>query len=260
MFVDAHVHVGPWVLPGLEILSRSLTDAVDAALVEGLGGMAVTRSDGGNNDDLRRAIADERRIALWFVPWIRPNTDEAVRLLEADGPRVAALKLHPSIDRTPPTDPGYDSLFALAETADLPVLIHTGRWQEVAGFELALQRSIAHPNVRIILAHAGGNDFGLRRRCADRLLELELEKVWLDLTGIGMPLFTRTLVDLLGPDRFLFGSDYPLGHPRVQLAHITAMGLDPEAKAKILGGTAQALFGLPSTPPARGQEDEAGLC
>lgn len=252
MLIDAHVHIGPWRLPGLEILSRTLDDAVESAQAEGIGGLAVTRSDGGDNETLGAQVAAERRVDLWLVPWIRPGSDDAARALRAGAPRPAALKLHPSLDRTPPTDPGYDDAFTAAEERKIPLLIHTGRWREVAGFELALERARRHRTARIILAHAGGNEFGLRRACVDRVLELGLDNLWLDLTGLGMPLFTRTLVDALGPTRFLFGSDYPLGHPRVQIAHITAMGLEPEAEAAILGGNAQALLGAPTN------QDEAG--
>jgi len=252
VLLDAHVHIGPWRLPGLEILSSTLDDAVRAALKESIGGLAVTISDGGDNDQLRSQVADEGRVDLWYVPWIRPGTREAERLLTAEGARVAALKIHPSLDRTPPTDSGYDRTLDVAEEADLPVLVHTGRWQQVAGFELVLARAVERPAVRFIMAHAGGNEFGLRDRCCSRLVELQLDNVWLDLTGLGMPLYTRTLVERLGAERFLFGSDFPLGHPRVQLAHVTAMELPPEQEEAILGRTARALLGTPSNRSSGG--------
>jgi len=247
IMIDAHVHVGPWVLEGLEGLSCDLGEAVSAALVEGIGGLAVTRSDGGDNRALRRAVEKEARARLWFVPWIRPgHIGEAQELLEEPGPRVAGLKIHPSIDRTPISDRGYDDVMALSTKRGLPIIIHTGRWQEVAGFELALERARQNPDARFIFAHAGGNDFGLRSRCCARLLELGLDNVWLDLTGLGMPLLTRKLVKRLGAKRFIFGSDFPLGHPRVQVAHITAMDLDREDTEAILGRTAETLLGPPS--------------
>jgi hypothetical protein len=246
MPLDAHVHVGPWRLQGLEALSPTLDDAVGAALRESISGVAVTISDGGDNGDLRARLAEEERVDLWFVPWIRPGTREAEELIAASGPRVAAIKLHPSVDRTPVTDAAYDRALDAAGEAGVPVLVHTGRWQEVAGFEHALRRALERPGLRVILAHAGGNDFLLRRRCCDRVAELGVTNVWLDLTGLGMPLTTRTLVDRLGHGRFLFGSDYPLGHPRVQLAHVTAMDLPAAQEAAILGETAAALLGPPS--------------
>jgi hypothetical protein len=208
--------------------------------------MLVTRSDAGDNAALRAAVAREQRVALWYAPWARPATDDAEQSLGREGPRVAALKIHPSIDRTAIADRGYDRVFELAAERDLPVIVHTGRWQEVAGFEMALARARAFPLARVVLAHAGGNDFALRLRCADRIAELGIDNVWLDLTGIGMPMLTRRLVERLGHERFLFGSDFPLGHPRVQIAHITAMEL-PEAETRaILGETALGLLGPPS--------------
>jgi predicted TIM-barrel fold metal-dependent hydrolase len=251
VLIDAHVHVGPWLLPGLEVLSSTLDDVVDASLRESIEGVATTISDGGSNVELRARVADEDRVDLWFVPWIKPETREAEILLESSGPRVAALKLHPSIDKTPPTAAGYDRVFDVAAEATLPVLIHTGRWQEVAGFELVIERALQHSEVPFVMAHAGGNEFGLRARCCERLIELELNNVWLDLTGLGMPIFTRTLVEKLGYERFLFGSDFPLGHPRVQMAHITAMDLPASHQAAILGGTARSILGPPSNRPGQ---------
>lgn len=249
VLIDAHVHVGPWLIPDLEVLSSTFDDVVDATLRESIDGVVATISDGGCNEELRARIADEDRIDLWYVPWIKPATADTEKLVESDGPRVAALKLHPSIDRTPPTARGYDRVLDVAAEADLPVLVHTGRWQEVAGFEHVIERALERPNVRFIMAHAGGNEFGLRARCCARLIELELDNVWLDLTGLGMPIFTRTLVDQLGHERFLFGSDFPLGHPRVQLAHITAMDLPAPQQSAILGETARSILGQPSNRP-----------
>ena len=250
VILDAHVHVGPWLLPGLDGLTCTLGEAVEAALAESIEGMAVTRSDGGSNEELRRQVEDEGRLDLWYLPWARPGTDDGDRALGSEGPSVAALKIHPSVDRTPIDDPGYDRAFAAAAEADVPVVVHTGRWQEVAGFDMALTRAAKLPELRLILAHAGGNDFGLRQRCAARIEELGLGNVWLDLTGLGMPLLTRRLVERLGAERFLFGSDFPLGHPRVQIAHVTAMDLGEDRTAAVLGGNARSLLGPPSN--ARG--------
>ena len=77
MAVDAHAHVGPWKLAGLEGLSCTLDEAVGAALVESLDGLLVTRSDGGDNEALRKAVGEETRIDLWFAPWIKPGTKDA---------------------------------------------------------------------------------------------------------------------------------------------------------------------------------------
>ena len=51
-------------------------------------------------------------------------------------------------------------------------------------------------------------------------------------------------VNLVGPDKVLFGTDYPLISHKRLLAQVETQTLDPETKAAILGGNAQRLLGL----------------
>jgi aminocarboxymuconate-semialdehyde decarboxylase len=54
----------------------------------------------------------------------------------------------------------------------------------------------------------------------------------------------RALVEYVGPDHVLLGSDYPfdMGDTR-HVEAVRALGLDPEAEAAILAGNAERLLG-----------------
>ena len=52
------------------------------------------------------------------------------------------------------------------------------------------------------------------------------------------------LVDGVGVDRVLFGSDMPLMGPRTQIGKIITARISDEAKQKILGGNAGRLLGI----------------
>ncbi len=52
------------------------------------------------------------------------------------------------------------------------------------------------------------------------------------------------LVDGVGVDRVLFGSDMPLMDPRSQIGKIITARISDEAKQKILGGNAGRLLGI----------------
>ena len=52
------------------------------------------------------------------------------------------------------------------------------------------------------------------------------------------------LVDGVGADRVLFGSDMPLMDPRSQIGKIITARISDEAKQKILGGNAGRLLGI----------------
>ncbi len=64
--------------------------------------------------------------------------------------------------------------------------------------------------------------------------------------------YVHRLVDLFGPDRLLFGSDWPVcllaaGYGRVvELAERTLAGLPGEA---VFGGNARRVYRLPGPPP-----------
>jgi hypothetical protein len=50
-------------------------------------------------------------------------------------------------------------------------------------------------------------------------------------------------VDELGAGRVIFGSDFPLGHPRMYLGVVDALKLDGDQRAGILGGNILRLLG-----------------
>jgi aminocarboxymuconate-semialdehyde decarboxylase len=54
----------------------------------------------------------------------------------------------------------------------------------------------------------------------------------------------RALVDFLGAERIMFGSDYPLWDPARRLRALAAADLEPETDALIRDGTTRALFGI----------------
>jgi aminocarboxymuconate-semialdehyde decarboxylase len=74
-----------------------------------------------------------------------------------------------------------------------------------------------------------------------------------DTAFFGAPHGLRSSVEFFGADHVLFGSDMPLGGPRVipdTVADIRAAGLSPEDEAKVLRGNAERVLGL-RAPAAR---------
>jgi predicted TIM-barrel fold metal-dependent hydrolase len=100
-----------------------------------------------------------------------------------------------------------------------------------------------HTGVTAILAHLGG---GLPfyahmpevRAAFDRLYVDTAAAPWLYDSAV-----LRVVVDLIGHERLLFGSDFPLRHPRRDVRWLRAAGLERDELAAVLGGNASALFG-----------------
>lgn len=56
------------------------------------------------------------------------------------------------------------------------------------------------------------------------------------------PAIYKVAIEIVGPGKMLFGSDWPLLAPQRVMEHIKAAGLDRAELNAILGGNAQRLF------------------
>ncbi|MDX6533067.1 MAG: uncharacterized protein QOJ13_3723 [Gaiellales bacterium] len=177
-----------------------------------------------------------------FVPFCRldPAEDpirEAERCLAAG---AKGIKLHPRAQAFGLVAGGVPDIFALAEQANVPILIHAGRGlPPTFGAELV---SIAqrHPGARLILAHLGVTDQGVLAEGLRGHPGAVYDTSWLNPTDM-LGLFAR-----VPAERVVFGSDPPYGRTLVGLYLIlrvaASLGLDGEMVRDILGRTTQDLI------------------
>jgi predicted TIM-barrel fold metal-dependent hydrolase len=155
------------------------------------------------------------------------------------------LKIHPSLARRRVTDDGYRPALELAEELGLVVLVHCGRWTEIAGFAHAVEAAARHPRARFLLAHAGGDTPPNATGAARAVKEGGLENVWFEFSGLREYWVVERNVALLGAGRYLMGSDFPLAHPLMYVGAVRGMALSDAERRAILGDNARALFGAP---------------
>lgn len=102
-----------------------------------------------------------------------------------------------------------------------------------------------HPEVTIVAAHLGG---GLPLYAhMPEVAELCRGSLYFDTAAVPFlyrPSVYRAVVDAVGSDRLLFGSDHPLLRAPRYLETIRGLGLGAEAERAILGGNAVRLLGL----------------
>jgi aminocarboxymuconate-semialdehyde decarboxylase len=119
-----------------------------------------------------------------------------------------------------------------------------------------------HPELKLVVAHAGSllpqlagridyeaardpNGYGALSGPPGehlRLLYTDCVCVW--------PPALRSAVELLGPDRVMFGSDYPFWEPERSVATLDEAGFDDDVTERLRHATARRLFSL--DPPAAG--------
>jgi predicted TIM-barrel fold metal-dependent hydrolase len=254
--IDAHTHLG------LDEDGRSLTLAQLLAQLDAA--------------DVRRAcvfpLHDPDRHPSYRVPndrvlgWAGESDGRLVpfcRLDPAEDPVAEAerclaagargIKLHPRAQAFQFDGEEMDRVFALAEAAAVPILIHAGRGLPPLAEGLA-DLALRHPGATLILAHGAICDQGI---LTTKLAEHPA--VLYDISCF-FPLDVIELYARVPAERIVFASDPPYGMPATTLYLALRLaqqaGLDEAATRAMLGGTMAALIdgdGLPAvTPPRRG--------
>ncbi len=103
---------------------------------------------------------------------------------------------------------------------------------------------INFPDLKLIFAHWGGGlpFYGLMPEVGDAL-----SNVYFDTAAtpfLYKPQIFKQVADIVGADKILFGSDYPLLSPKLIIDQLDSVDLSQEDKTKILGGNAQKLLSI----------------
>jgi len=147
---------------------------------------------------------------------------------------------------------GYQTLIECCRSAGGVLLVHANEpighvYPGKAPFGLDFYYEIARraQGMPLILAHWGGGlgFYGLLKK---EVLEV-LAQVYFDTAAspyLYRPEIYGEMVRIVGQDKILFGSDYPLLPPGRYLREIAAAGISDAAVQAIVGGNAARLFGI----------------
>jgi predicted TIM-barrel fold metal-dependent hydrolase len=247
--IDAHTHLG------LDEDGRSLTleqllqqlDAADArrACVFPLHDPERHPSYRLPND---RVLAWAGESEGRLVPFCRLDpaedpVDEAERCLNAG---ARGIKLHPRAQEFVFDGPEMDGVFALAQEAGVPILIHAGRGLPPLADGLA-DVALRYPGAALILAHGAICDQGI---LTTRLAEHPA--VLYDISCF-FPLDVIELFARVPAERIVFASDPPYGMPATTLYLALRLArqarLDEQTTKAVLGATMASLIDGHGLPP-----------
>jgi aminocarboxymuconate-semialdehyde decarboxylase len=236
------------------------------------------------NDALTALVRSgpERVSALGAVPLQDPAAAASELEQLMAGGVLSGVEVAASVRGTYLGDESFEVFWAAAESTGAVVFIHpTTRgfgasaladyylWNSVGNpLETAVTAAHMamagvlerHPRLRVLLAHGGGALLALRGRLRHahgfqpearaRLsepVEDSLRRFHYDTITHDAGLL-RALVDYVGPERVVAGSDYPFDMADAAFAEtVRACGLDPAAERAVLAGNAERLLGISQT-------------
>lgn len=237
--IDVHGHIGRinFTIPNIGL----------DALVAGMDRSGVTRvivshmrcmsgdCAWGNAEVLKAMREYSGRILGYLSFW--PSDAQAVAA-EVEKYRSAGftgLKLHDA-NGFAYDNPAYEPAYEYANARRLPVLFHT--WGGENEFKQIRAISRKYPELSLLLTHVGSmNEAGyiqIARDCANVHLELALSRSPRGLVA--------RLVEALGADNVIWGSDVYFMDQASQLGKVAAACISEEDKLKILSGNARKIL------------------
>ncbi len=176
--------------------------------------------------ELVRQINEAGVEAYAFACWHQDAEDPASEVEFAIKNGMRGFKIHPDIQGCSIDDSRFFELYRLCEANRLTVYFHMGdnrpqyRFSEARKLLNVIER---YPDLRIGAAHLGGYN-----AWQDSHLLRGLPNVWYDTSSslfVTGPEKAAELVRMLGTDRCMFGTDYPVTTADAEIPRFMAMGL-----------------------------------
>lgn len=245
--VDAHAHWGPWffsmetgpITLNLDLLDRFGIHTQVVSAIE-----AITYDAVSGNAALERQLDEVDDDRLRGFVTVDPRDLDAARtdLTRLRRPRWVGVKIHTHYSATPIASDAMRAAIELATEFDLPVLVHT--WgPDVVDLADTAEKV---PGSRVLAGHMGAGAWRLVPEAARRSDRIWFEPCWSQPEAGRV----RWVVDQVGADRVVFGSDATLIDPSVTLGAVAAADLTPDEAAAVLAGNARTLLGLDIGQPA----------
>jgi predicted TIM-barrel fold metal-dependent hydrolase len=239
----------------------------------GVARAALIASVPGDESSVASAIARHRtRLVGFFM--LDPTRDDAVdRVGRALDAGLRGICLFPAMQRYALADERVAAIFATAAAhpARPAIFVHCGVLSVGVRKKLGLASpfdirfgnpldlhavALRHPGVPIIVPHFGAGLFRealmLADLCPNVHFDTSSSNGWIRyIPGLTLPQVFRTALEVVGPERLLFGSDssfFPRGWNKDvfdrQLLALDDIGADAATRAAILGGNFERIFPL----------------
>ena len=246
MIIDAHTHLplGGWTselgveLPGEVLIEGMRANGIDKAVILAANGWY------GPSWDVNDTYAS---VAARFPDILYPWATVSPYYLPLEG-EAEVLELHRAVTelgmcglKMLESMPGYmDMVMEELARLGIPVLFHCGTPPWTTPLQIA-NLARRYRTVTVILGHGGVEEFWSDALLAAR----QLDNVWLETSRVSFHGLQK-MVDTLGPERIVFGSDSATRHHTMRycIERVKALRISDQAREAILGGNMARLLGL----------------
>lgn len=194
------------------------------------------------NDFISRACSEWSGL-IGLAAMHQDFEDPETELVRARELGLLGIKLHPDTQRVNMDDPRLMHVYEICERMGMVLLVHCGDYR----YDFSHPRRMKHilhefPQLKVCAAHFGGWSV------QDLALEyLEDESCFVDVSSsmryLG-PRRSRELCEIYGEDRVMFGSDFPMWNPAVELEKFRALGFSPSESEKMCWHNAERWLGI----------------
>jgi predicted TIM-barrel fold metal-dependent hydrolase len=239
--IDGHTHIGKWS----EVFLNYSTNAKDAVKVMkkyNIDSAVAMPANNTSNEELLNQINSQNEFKFYFCAWINPEDENLDNFLDKNLDSVKFFKVHPSFQRKRITDDSFRKYLEIAIERKIPVIVHCGRWQEMASYTFPIEIAKKYSGLKIILAHLGGDQPNLCINAAREIKESNLKNVYLGTESVREFYFVEQVVKIAGPEKVIFGSDYNLCLPATYIPIIEALDISDSEKEMIFSGNILSLI------------------
>ncbi|MBN1632961.1 MAG: amidohydrolase family protein [Ignavibacteria bacterium] len=239
--IDGHTHIGKWTEVFLNY-STDVKDAVRMMKKYNIDSAVAMPANDTTNEELLNQINEQNDYKFYFCAWINPDDKYLDNFIDNNLNLIRFFKVHPSFLKKRITDDSFKKYLQIAIDNKIPVIVHCGRWQEMASYKFPIETAKKYPELKIILAHLGGDQPNLCINAAQEIKESNLKNVFLGTESVREFYFVERVVKIAGAEKVIFGSDYNLCLPATFIPIIESLNNSNSEKEMIFSGNILSLI------------------
>ena len=209
---DIHVHLGNSSIISQKLVVKDIKNFRRKYNIDNMMLFTLDRNIDKNN---KKIIELSKKFEyIHGLYWIQKNRiKEDVKILEKElGNGLVGVKFHGVFEKQKVSAKIYEPIMKVLDKKNAILLIHCGRFKDGSplsnsSFIHALTVAKKFQNIKVILAHMGGNDTSVVRKALEAAKEIP--NAYFDTSGISTPFRVELGVKKVGANRIIFGSDFP---------------------------------------------------